>query len=153
MSNVPAFIVDQDELNESLLMHDISRLIRKYFDRRAKALGLTRAQWLALSVLWRSPGIKQAELADKLDVEPMTVARLIDRMEDAGWVERRADKGDRRLKRLYLTQQAENIIKRLRALSIETRTMALEGFDEDQHKQLLGLLHKIRHTLNMQKTD
>jgi len=142
------FIVDKDDTNESLLIHDIARLTKKYFDRRARMLDLTRAQWLALASLRRNPGMKQAELACHLEVEPMTVARLVDRLEEAGFVERRADKKDRRSKKLYLTKRAQGLITKIRALAIETRHEALYGITEKEHETLVELLHKIKHNLH-----
>src|SRR5207237_4472081 len=98
-----------DELDVALgfLSHGIARLIRKRFDQRARGLGLTRAQWQVLAHLARHEGINQAGLAEILEIEPITLGRLIDRMEEAGWVERRQHPSDRRARQLYLTAQAE----------------------------------------------
>ena len=146
-----SYIVDTDEVNESLLIHDIARLFKKDFDRRARKLKLTRAQWLALSVLRRYPGINQVELAERLDVEPMTVARLVDRLEEAKWVERKADGTDRRAKRLYLTTRAQGIITKIRTIALETRHAALEGITEKEHQALIRILPKIKKNLCLQK--
>ena len=142
-----SFIVDADETNESLYMHDIARLLRKRFDQRARNLGLTRAQWLALAVLRRYPGIHQAELADRLDVEPMTVARLVDRLEQSGWLERRTDSKDRRAKRLYLTERVQSIISQIRELSVQTRKDALSGFTEEEHTVFVSLLKRVKRNI------
>ena len=80
---------------------DVARLMRTVFDRRVRRLGLTRAQWLALTRLHRRPGASQSELADMMEVEKATVGRLVDRLEAKGWVERRAQAGDRRVNRLH----------------------------------------------------
>src|ERR1700751_1352951 len=106
------------ELDRSFgfLVSDVSRLLRKRFDQRARTLGLTRAQWQVLAYLARYEGINQTGLADILEIEPITLARLIDRMEEAGWVERRAHPSDRRARQLYLTEKAEPIFARMRAL-------------------------------------
>ena len=85
------------------VLSDVARLIRTVFDRRVRSLGLTRAQWLVLTRLYRRPGASQTELADMLEVDRASAGRMIDRMEKGHWVERRADAGDRRIKRLYLT--------------------------------------------------
>lgn len=146
-SSPASFIVDDAEMNESIFMYDISRLMKKHFDRRARALGLTRAQWLAVGMLRRNPGINQVELADKLDVEPMTVARLIDRLEEAGWVERRTDKADRRAKRLYLTSRTQTMVNQIRNLSMQLRSDALAGITPEEHTALLKVLQKIRNNL------
>ena len=85
------------------LLVEVGRLLRRNFNRRAQELGLTQAQWQALAHLSRKQGINQACLADLLEVQPITLARLIDRLAAAGWVERRPDPADRRAQRLYLT--------------------------------------------------
>jgi len=145
------YITSQDEVTESWLIHDIARLMKKRFDRRARTLGLTRAQWMALATLRRHPGINQVELADKLDVEPMTVARLIDRLEEAGWVERRADTKDRRAKLLFLTARTEEITTQIRALALQTRREALQGVSQEEHRALLNALQKIKGNLCQSK--
>ena len=88
----------------------LARLIRTEADRRARTHGMTRAQWTILTKLERQPGILQKELAEILEVEPITVARLIDRLEARGMVERRADPGDRRCWRLHLTEAAQPLL-------------------------------------------
>jgi len=93
-----------------ILMHDVARLIRVEADRRAKRMGMTRAQWGILRHLENTPGRSQKELADILEVEPITVARLVDRLEAAGMVERRADEQDRRIWRLHLLPPAHQLL-------------------------------------------
>ena len=90
-----------DELKRSFgfLLHDVSRLLRTSFDRHARTIGLTRAQWRVLAHLSRNEGIKQVGLADILEIQPITLARLLDRLGADGWVERRPDPSDRRVKR------------------------------------------------------
>ena len=87
-------------------MSDVARLMRTVFDRRVRGFGLTRAQWLVLTRLYRRPGASQTELADMLEVDRASAGRMVDRMEKGGWVERRADAGDRRVNRLHLTAEA-----------------------------------------------
>ncbi len=89
-----------------LLLHDVARLIRVEADKRARVMGMTRAQWGLLLRLARNPGLSQKEVADLLEVEPISVARLVDRLEAAGLVERRADEQDRRIWRLHLLPRA-----------------------------------------------
>src|SRR6185312_4930884 len=107
------------ELDSALgfLLHDIARLMRKRFDQRARGLGLTRSQWQVLAHLARHEGINQAGLAEILELEPITVGRLIDRMEEAGWVERRPDPSDRRARLLYLSDKAQPVFARMRSLA------------------------------------
>ncbi len=96
-----------DERYLGFLITDCGRLQRTVFDRRVRALGLTRSQWLVLRRLDRNPGAAQSELADLLEVEKATAGRLIDKLEENGWVERRADPADRRIKRIHMTQKGE----------------------------------------------
>src|SRR6266480_3467216 len=105
MANTDEFI--------GVLIADIARLMRTVFDRRMHRLGLTRSQWLVLTRCHRRPGASQSELADMMEVEKATAGRLIDRLEAKGWVERRAQAGDRRINRVYLTIEAERVHKRI----------------------------------------
>jgi DNA-binding MarR family transcriptional regulator len=93
-----------------ILLHDLAHAIRTEADRRAREQGLTRAQWLILARLSRTPGLSQRELAELLEVEPISVARLVDRLEAHGLVERRADANDRRIWRLHLLPEAESVL-------------------------------------------
>jgi MarR family transcriptional regulator for hemolysin len=99
--------LDRDLL---VVLHDVARLIRTRFDQRARAFGMTRAQWVILARLSRQPGLSQNELATICEVEPITVGRLIDRLEVRGMVERRPDPTDRRVKRLHLLPAAEPVL-------------------------------------------
>ena len=96
-----------------VVISDVARLLRTEFDRRVRKLGLTRSQWLVLTRLHRNPGASHSELADMLEVEKPTAGRMIDRLEANGWVERRSEKDDRRVKRVYLTAEAERVHKRI----------------------------------------
>src|ERR1700679_1710655 len=99
--------LDRDLL---VVLHDVARLIRTRFDQRARAFGMTRAQWVILARLSRQPGLSQNELATICEVEPITVGRLVDRLEIRGMVERRPDPTDRRVKRLHLLPAAEPVL-------------------------------------------
>jgi MarR family transcriptional regulator for hemolysin len=105
------------------LLNDVGRLLRTEADRRAKAHGMTRAQWGILVWLEREPGLSQRELAEVLEVEPITVARLVDRLERAGMVERRSDEQDRRIWRLHLTGAAHPVLR-----EIHDYRVAMTGF-------------------------
>ena len=107
------------------LLYDAARLMRRDFDRRARSLGLTRAQWSVLAHLVRKEGSRQAAIADTLEIEPITLVRQLDRLEAAGWVERRPDPSDRRARLLYLTDKAHPVLDQLYALGAETRAIAL----------------------------
>jgi MarR family transcriptional regulator, transcriptional regulator for hemolysin len=130
------------------LLNDAARLMRKDFERRTRSLGLTRAQWQTLFHLARNEGCNQATLADLLDVEPITTARTIDRLELSGLVERRPDPGDRRARLLFLGERAHPLLEELRALGAETREIALAGIDEDERTLLMTLLTKMRANLS-----
>jgi MarR family transcriptional regulator for hemolysin len=129
------------------LLNDAARLMRKDFERRTRSLGLTRAQWQTLFHLARNEGCNQATLADLLDVEPITLARTIDRLELSGLVERRPDPGDRRARLLFLGERAHPLLEQLRALGAETREIALAGISEDERTLLMTLLTKMRANL------
>jgi MarR family transcriptional regulator for hemolysin len=102
-----------------VLLNDVARLVRTVADRKARAHGMTRAQWMILFRLRRQDGLTQRELAEVLEVEPITVGRLVDRLETRGLVERRADPRDRRVWRLHLTAAAPPVLAELDAIRVE----------------------------------
>ena len=115
--------------------------LRKAFDRRAVGMGVTRAQWKVLFRLERQPGLRQIELADLLDIEPITLSRIIDRLEEAELVERVADPADRRAWRLHVTTRAEPLIVKLRRVADEMIAEAFAGIgpkDIEITRQVLG---------------
>lgn len=128
-------------------LYDAARLLRRDFERRAKRHGVTRAQWAALAFLARQSGLRQTQLADLLEVTPMAVARLIDRMEGEGLIERRSDPDDRRAWRLFLTARARARIDELRETGRETRDIALAGISDTDQAVLLNALQRIRNNL------
>lgn len=130
------------------LMSEISRLLRKRFDRRARLLGLTRAQWRVLAYLTRNEGINQSALADMLEIEPITLVRQLDRLEAGGLIERRLDPTDRRVRLLHLTRKARPILERMRELSTEVRAEALEGMAPAEEEALIEILLDIKAKLN-----
>jgi DNA-binding MarR family transcriptional regulator len=136
------------ERSFGFLLYDAARLLRRDFDRRARSLGLTRAQWSVLAHLKRNEGSKQAAVADTLELEPITLVRLLDRLEAAGWVERRADPTDRRARQLFLTEKARPVLDQLMALAAETRAVALAGFSEPEREVLIDALIKVRANLS-----
>src|SRR5271170_4176413 len=103
------------ERDPLILLNDVARLCRTRFDQRARQYGMTRAQWVILARLQRQPGISQNEMAAICEVEPITVGRLVDRLEARGLLERRADPSDRRIRRLHLLPAAEPIIAKIEA--------------------------------------
>ena len=131
------------------LISDVSRLMRKRFDERARSLGATRAQWKTLVTLARNQGMNQGGLAELLEVEPITLCRMIDRLEESGLVERRRDPADRRAWQIFLTSAAEPVIERLRTYADELFEAALIGLDQADRGQLTTSLERIRDNLNL----
>ena len=127
------------------LISDAARLQRTVFDRRMRGIGLTRPQWLVMTRLHRKPGLSQSELAELLEVEKATAGRLIDRLEANGWVERRPDPSDRRVNRIYMTQEGEKIDRMIRPVAramVEEELTALSPADREKLLDLLILLKR-----------
>ena len=140
---------DWSEPTLGFLVHDVARLLRKRLEQRARAagIGLTRAQWQTLAYLARSEGINQATLAQLLDIEPITLVRLIDRLEGIGLVERRPDPRDRRQRNLFLTERAWPELARIKALGAEVREEALAGLGAAERERLMGALVQVKTNL------
>jgi DNA-binding MarR family transcriptional regulator len=134
-------------LTTGFLMHDIARLMRYRFDARARDLGVTRPQWRALLHLARNPGSTQTELADMLDVEQITLCRMIDRLGDAGFVERRADPSDRRVRRLHLLEPAHAIVDKLAEIGAELEDEVLSPLGAEERAALALSLERVRDGL------
>ncbi|MDB5662535.1 MAG: MarR family transcriptional regulator [Sphingomonas bacterium] len=135
------------------LMHDVARLMRYRFDARARDLGVTRPQWRVLLHLARTPGPTQAELADLLDVERITLCRMIDRLADAGLVERRADPSDRRVWRLHLLPAAHGIADQLAEIGAKFEEEILSPLDEQARASLMASLESMRDGLRRRTAD
>ena len=129
------------------LLHDTTRQIRKHFDRRATRLELTRAQWRALKATGRQEGLSQSELADYLDMEAIPVGRVIDRLEKTGFIERRADPGDRRRWRLYLTPKAHAVVGEMEVIAGELRDEALRGIPRAELDVMMRTLTQVKENL------
>ena len=129
------------------LLGDAARLLRRSFDERARVMGVTRPQWRVLALLKRFDGSTQVTVADMLDVEPITLGRMIDRLQDAGLVERRADPSDRRIWRLHLTPEGQQKIVALRPTALALFDDALAGLDDAQRLELEAMLNVSRATL------
>ena len=138
----------QPEPSMGFLIADVARLMRRNFDRRAQQIGLSRAQWQVLAWLKRNEGISQAALADLLEMSPMTLVRLIDKLETAGLVERRPRPGDRRSYQLYLADHAHPLLDRLWEMGAETRRQAQAGISKADEALLLDALTIIRRNLS-----
>src|SRR5580700_1195802 len=128
-------------------LNDVARLLRVCADHKAGQFGMSRAQWAVLARLERAEGLKQSELADMLDLQPITLTRLIDRLCDAGLVERRSDPDDRRAKRLFLTPAAQPVMDRLHILGEELMGQALEGLEPEETALIISKLNLIKDNL------
>ncbi len=130
------------------LLSDTARLLRRRFDERARAIGVTRAQWRTLTVLSRNEGATQGALAELLEVEPITLCRMIDRLEEAGHVERRRAPADRRAWNIYLTDRSRPLLHRLRTIGEAVVEDALRGLDGEARAALTQALETIRANLS-----
>jgi MarR family transcriptional regulator for hemolysin len=129
------------------LISDVGRLLRTYADQKARAFGMTRAQWAVLLRLERREGLKQSDLAEALDLQPITLTRLVDRLCDNGLIERRADPSDRRAKRLYLTAVARPLIDHIADRIEELSKTVLAGIEPAEIDRMLSKLGLARENL------
>ena len=132
-----------------ILLTDLARLIRTLADRRARAYGMTRAQWIILARLSRRPGLTQRELAEILEVEPITVGRLVDRLAKRGLVERRADPADRRVWRLHLTPGADPVLAGIGETRAAFDATATRGLTEADRDALVAVLSRVKSNLQL----
>jgi MarR family transcriptional regulator, transcriptional regulator for hemolysin len=131
----------------AFMLNDVARLLRTYADYKAAQFGITRAQWAVLVRVDRSEGLNQSELAEMLDLQPITLTRLLDKLCDSGLIERRPDPADRRAKRLYLTPAARPLLERLSSLGEETMANTLAGVDGESVLQMVSKLAVVKENL------
>ncbi|MGD9802177.1 MAG: MarR family winged helix-turn-helix transcriptional regulator [Hyphomicrobiaceae bacterium] len=136
-----------EKANFGWLTTDIARLMRTVFDRRVKALGITRPQWLAIVRLNRRPGASQSELADMMEIEKAPAGRIVDRLEERGWVERRADPVDRRINRIFLTDRGERVFDVISPIARSTVNDALTNLSDRDIALLMELLAHVKSRL------
>ena len=129
------------------LLHDVARLLRKRFEQNARGSGLTRSQWQVLAYLERNQGIHQSGLADLLDIEPITLTRIVDKLEALGLVERCPHPTDRRVRLLRLAPAAHGKLAQMHKLGEMTRAEALAGLPEADRRQLLASLQILKTNL------
>lgn len=141
--------IDRDFL---FLIYDVAQLMRRYADKRARAGGMTRAQWAVLARLERQPGITQNDLAHLTDVEPITVGRLIDRLEGSGFVQRNPDPNDRRVWRLRLTPKCDQVLKEIAVFRSELNEEMSSGIDVGTLDALTRGLQRMRLNLSKART-
>ena len=135
------------------LIADTARLMRRAFDERVRTRGVTRPQWRVLSLLRRYGGSTQVALAEMMDVEPITLGRMIDRLQEAGLVERRADPADRRAWRVHLTPKGEANIEDLRPIAVSLFDDAATGLDQAQRAELEAMLNIMRANLTRKPAE
>lgn len=133
--------IDNDFL---FALFEVQRLMRLYADKQASRYGLTRAQWAVLAKLERTEGLKQAEVAELMEMQPITLTRLIDKLCNAGLIERRNDEADRRVNRLYLTRTARPLMAKLATLRGEITRAALTDISVPDAHRLVGQLETVK---------
>jgi MarR family transcriptional regulator for hemolysin len=132
---------------------DVARLLKTYADQRARQLGISRAQWAVLIRIDRNEGLKQSELADMLDLQPITLTRLLDRLADNELIERRADPNDRRANRLYLRPAAKPLLDRLAVLGDDMMETVLDGLTSPSIERMLKELGAVKDNLRTAITN
>jgi MarR family transcriptional regulator for hemolysin len=126
---------------------DVARLMKTYADHRARQFGISKAQWGVLMRLQLAEGLKQTELAEALDLQPITLTRLLDTLAENGLIERKPDPNDRRANRLYLTPAALPLLERLNELGADMMANVLDGVDRETVERMLGDLQDVRGNL------
>ncbi|MBZ9741354.1 MULTISPECIES: MarR family winged helix-turn-helix transcriptional regulator [unclassified Mesorhizobium] len=129
------------------LIHDVQRLMRKRFEARASGLGLSSAQWRLLVRVAKEAGVAQARLAELLEIEPISVSRLVDRMEEGGWIERRSDATDRRVRMIFPTEKANAAYADVKSLAGEVYEESLSGVSPEDRRVLIRALDVIVRNL------
>jgi MarR family transcriptional regulator, transcriptional regulator for hemolysin len=135
------------DANFLFTLGELQRLIRVYADKQAARYGITRAQWAVLAKVERNEGMKQSELAEQMEMQPITLTRLIDKLCDNGWIERRGDDNDRRVNRLYLRKAARPLLAKLAGLRSELTATALEGINPADAHRLLAQLETVKENV------
>jgi len=140
-------MTNAEDISFGYLLNDVTLLFRKHFDRRAVRFGLTRAQWRATKMLYRYEGLRQNELAEYLEMEPIAVGRVIDRLQAAGFVERRPDPRDRRAWRLYTTEQARLVMDDMEEIGRGLRQDAARGIGKQDMLKMIEVMTAIKDNL------
>src|SRR6202789_868938 len=131
----------------SFIINDVARMLRTYADYKGAQFGVTRAQWAVLARLDRFEGLKQSELAEMLDLQPITLTRLLDRLCENGLIERRSDPNDRRAKRLFLTPAARPLLEQLGTLGEDMLGTTLTGVSRETVEQIVAQLAVVKESL------
>jgi MarR family transcriptional regulator, transcriptional regulator for hemolysin len=129
------------------LLHDVARLLKKRLEQNSRGSGLTRSQWQVLTNLAQNEGINQKGLAELLEIEPITLGRILDKLQTRGLVERHPHPTDRRTWLLHLTPAARPKLEQVRELGDATRSEALAGVSEVDRRRLLKTLQALKTNL------
>ena len=136
------------EENIGLLIHDVARLLRVLYDRQMASIGLTRSQWWLLTYLFFKDGINQSELAILMDIEKAPLSRLLDRMEMKGWVIRKNENKDRRIKNIYLSESVKPLISSMREKAANYRDESLSILTDKDLNKLKDILQILKKDLS-----
>ena len=142
---MPAPQISEDGFG--FLLHDVARLLRRNFNRRVRSIGLTQEQCRVILLLSRHEGIQQVDLAELLEIQPITLARLLDKLQETGLIERRRNPDDRRAFRLHLTKQAHPVLKRILAVGAATRADASKDVTKADLDVLFSVLCQFKANL------
>jgi len=145
----------ESSFSDAIVMevYEVLRTMRRHFGRRARTMGFTQGQWRVLWQLDRNEGISQAGLADILEMQPISLARVLERMESSGLIRREPDPEDRRALKLFLTPQAGPILKTLHTIGDEVRAIANKDLSRDEQTQLASLLRRMRSNFDASDVD
>ncbi len=135
------------DMNFLFTFGEVQRLLRAYADKQAARYGITRAQWAVLAKVERNEGMKQTELAEQMEMQPITLTRLIDKLCDSSWIERRGDETDRRVNRLYLRKAGRQLLGKLSGLRSELTATALGGISPADAQRLLSQMEAIKENV------
>jgi MarR family transcriptional regulator for hemolysin len=135
------------DMNFLFTLGELQRLVRAYADKEAARFCITRAQWAVLAKVERNEGMKQSELAEQMEMQPITLTRLIDKLCGNSWIERRGDESDRRVNRLYLRKAGRQLLGKLSGLRSELTATALEGINPADAHRLLSQLESIKENV------
>ena len=139
--------METPEKTLGFLLHDVARLLRTRFEQNARELGLTRSQWQVLAHLARNEGIQQGALAELLEIEPITLTRIVDKLQASELIERRPHARDRRVWQLYLTPQAGPMLDKIKRIGALTREEALQRISRADHERLVRILTDMKTNL------
>jgi MarR family transcriptional regulator, transcriptional regulator for hemolysin len=140
-------MISKDENTIAILLHDVAHQLRVLIDAKAQPYNLTRMKWLALAILDRQDGISQSELAEKMDIERSSVGRLLDRMEQRGFIRRVPDAQDRRFVRVFITDEGRPLLEELEKVSSDVKKIAISGLSKKELDDLTNTLLIMKNNL------